>query len=346
MSRQFRIGIDPGWTDSFETLLGPFVREHFSSRDGFAWEIMEPPVHGVVQPEVADRYDGVIVLGAGFDAATFSGVRRLVCIARWGVGFDAIDTVAATDADVLVALTPTAITRSVAEAQIALILALAKRLPDLDRRTRAGLWRTDLPILGTDVAGKTLSSIGCGRIGREMFRIARGLGFGRLLAYDPFCPQELARAAGVELVSLDTVMADGDFVTVNALLNPTTSGLVGPGEFSLMKPTAYFVNTARGPIVQEDALIAALRDGRIAGAGIDVFETEPLSPDNPLLTMENVIVSPHGMAWTKEGLTGNSLEACQNLLQVASGHVPACLANPEAAAKEGVRAKLARWRTS
>ncbi len=346
MKEQFRIGIDPGWAGSFETLLASFVRERFDDRDRFAWELMEPPVEGVVRAEVADRYDGVIILGAGFDAATFAGVRRLTCIARWGVGFDAIDIAAASSADVLVALTPEAITRSVAEAQIALILALAKRLPDMDRRTRSGMWRTDLPILGTDVKGKTLSSIGCGRIGREMFRIALGLGFGRLIAYDPFCPQDQARAVGVELVSLETVMTEGDFVTVNAYLNSATQGIIGPSEFALMKPTAYFVNTARGPIVQEAALIDVLKEGRIAGAGIDVFEQEPPDPDNALLAMENVIVSPHSMAWTQEGLAGNSRDACQNLLMVASGRVPPCLANPEAAERKGVREKLARWSAS
>ena len=346
MREQFRVGIDPGWAGSFESLLGRFVREYFEASPDFAWEIMEPPVDGVVRAEVADRYDGVLILGAGFDAGTFAGVRRLACIARWGVGFDAIDTAAATNADVLVALTPEAITRSVAEAQIALIFALAKTLPDLDRRTRSGTWRTELPIRGTVVAGKTLSSVGCGRIGSEMFRIARALGFGRLLAYDPFCPQERAMALGVELETLETVMAEGDFVTVNAFLNSTTRGMVGPREFALMKPEAYFINTARGAIVQEAALIDALAEGRIAGAGIDVFETEPPAPDNPLLSMENVILSPHSMAWTQEGLAGNSREACQNLLLVAGGKVPPCLANPEAAEREGVRAKLARWSAS
>ncbi len=343
MSEPFRIGVDPGWADSFETLLGGAVREHFDGRGRFTCEMMEDPVNGIVRAAVADRYDGVIVLGAGFDASTFAGVSRLTCIARWGVGFDAIDTDSATHADVLVALTPNAITRSVAEAQIALILALAKRLPDLDRRTRSGSWRTDLPIQATDVAGKTLASIGCGRIGTEMFRIARGIGFGRLLAYDPFCPPGRATSVGVELVSLDTVMASGDFVTVNAFLNSSTRGMVGPEQFALMKPTAYFVNTARGPIVQEGALIDALRRRRIAGAGIDVFEEEPPARDNPLLAMENVIVSPHSMAWTREGLAGNSMEACQNLLLVASGRVPPCLANPEVASRDGMRTKLARW---
>ena len=343
MNKEFSVGIDPGWGDTFEANLGGFVREHFDARDDIRWEIMEPFPGGVAPRGVVDRYDGVIILGSKFPKETFDGIQRLACIARWGVGFDAIDIPAATAADVLVALTPDAIKRAVAEAQIALIFSLAKRLPDLDRRTRAGLWRQDLPILGLDVVGMTLSSVGLGRIGAEMFKMARGIGFGRLLAYDPFCPAARAEEAGVELVDMDTVMAEGDFVTVNAYLDDTTRALVGRHAFSLMKPTAYFVNTARGPIVDESAMIEALREGRIAGAGLDVFEKEPPDADNPLLAMENVIVSPHSMAWTRQGLDGNSRDACLNLLDVASGRVPPCVANPEAAEREGVRRKLARW---
>lgn len=346
MSEQFHIGIDPGWGETFEPLMGRFVRDHFSAREDFRWEVMEPVKGNAISADVVNRYDGVIILGTRFDAASFAGVDRLICISRWGVGFDAIDIEAANTAGVLVALTPEAIKRSVAEAQIALIFALAKRIPDLDRRTRAGLWRGDLPVPGMDVIGKTLSSVGCGRIGGEMFAMARGIGFGRLLAYDPYCPEDRARAIGVELADLETVMAEGDFVTVNAFLNSETRGMIGRRELALMKPSAYFVNTARGPIVQEDALIEALREGRIAGAGIDVFEREPPANDNPLLAMDNVIVAPHGMAWTKEGLEGNSRGACQNLLHIAAGQVPVCLANPEAARLDRVKSKLAKWRSS
>lgn len=346
MREPFRIGIDPGWGDTFEAHMGEFVRESFDSRTDIRWEMMPRPPERTALPGIIDQYDGLLVLGMRFDTSSFVGVERLVCLSRWGVGFDMIDIEAATRANVMVSLTPDAITRAVAEAQIALIFALAKRLPDLDKRTRAGLWREGMPIVGTDVAGKTLSSVGLGRIATEMFKLARGIGFGRLLAYDPYCSLDRADAAGVELVDLATVMSQGDFVTVNTFLNDATRGMIGPEQFALMKPTAYFVNTARGPIVHEAALIDILREGRIAGAGIDVFEREPTPLDNPLLAMENVIVSPHGMAWTREGLAGNSRDCCRNMLAVAGGAVPPCLADPAAALRSGVQAKLARWRAS
>lgn len=346
MREPFRVGIDPGWGDTFEAHMGEFVRESFDSRTDIHLETMPRPPGRTALPGIIDQYDGLLVLGMRFDASSFVGVERLVCLSRWGVGFDMIDIEAATRADIMVSLTPDAITRAVAESQIALIFALAKRLPDLDKRTRAGLWREGMPIVGTDVAGKTLSSVGLGRIATEMFKLARGIGFGRLLAYDPYCSPDRAKAAGVELADLASVMSQGDFVTVNTFLNDATRGMIGPEQFALMKPTAYFVNTARGPIVQEAALIDALREGRIAGAGIDVFEREPTPLDNPLLAMENVIVSPHGMAWTREGLAGNSRDCCRNMLAVAGGEVPPCLADPAAALRSGVQAKLARWRAS
>ncbi|MDE0264534.1 MAG: hypothetical protein OXJ37_19180 [Bryobacterales bacterium] len=346
MGDLFRVGIDHGWKATFESLLGSHVRDVFDSRPDIEWEVMADPIDGVASAEVIDQYDGLVILGTPFRASSFEGVKRLACISRWGVGFDMIDIAAAGAADVMVALTPEAIKRSVAESQIALIFALAKRLPDLDRRTRAGIWRTDLPIYGIDVKGRTLSSVGLGRIGSEMFKMARGIGFGRLLAYDPYCSEALARDIGVDLVSLETVMSEGDFVTVNAFLNSETRGMIGAAELALMKPTAYFVNTARGPIVDEAALVQVLRGQCIAGAGLDVFEREPPAADNPLLAMDNVILSPHSMAWTQEGMAGNSRDACRNLASVASGEVPACLADPAVVNQEGVQAKLARWRKS
>ncbi len=344
MSEKFRVGVDPGWGSRLEPLLGPALREFFASNDKIAWEIMPDFPGGAARPQALQDYDGVLAFQMDFPASSFRGVDRLACIARWGVGFDRIDAAAATAADVLIALTPTAIKRAVAESEIALIFALAKQLPALDKRTREGRWRTDLPITGVDVAGKTLSSVGLGKIAAEMFKMARGVGFGRLLACDPYCPPERAAALGVDLGDLETVMAQGDFVTVNTFLSSETRGMIDARLLSLMKPTAYFVNTARGPIVDEPALIRILTERRIAGAGIDVFAQEPPPRDHPFFAMDNVIVTPHAVAWTQEGLAGNSREACENLVRVASGEAPPHLGNPQALQRPGVRRKLARWK--
>src|SRR5438552_3529783 len=169
-------------------------------------------------------------------------------------------------------------------------------------------------------------------------------GFSRLLAADPFVKPEQVAGLGVEMVDIDTLFRESDFVTINTLLNKNTRGLIGKELFDRMKPTAYFINTSRGPIVQHDALVAALREKRIAGAGIDVFPVEPPPPDDPLFSMDNVIVSPHALAWTQELMRDNGVEACQNVLALARGELPGGIVNREVVDRPGFRKKLARYR--
>jgi phosphoglycerate dehydrogenase-like enzyme len=188
--------------------------------------------------------------------------------------------------------------------------------------------------------------VGCGNIARELFRLARPLGFSRLLASDPYVRQEDVSDLGVEMVDMETLFRQSDFVTINTLLNKHTQGLIGAQHFAWMKPTAYFINTARGPIVQHDALAAALRAGRIAGAGIDVFPVEPPPKDDPLFSMDNVIVAPHALAWTEELMRDNGVEACQNVLAIARGELPAAgIVNKEVIERPGFQKKLDRYRS-
>jgi phosphoglycerate dehydrogenase-like enzyme len=174
--------------------------------------------------------------------------------------------------------------------------------------------------------------------------MAQSLGFGRLLAYDPYLNPEAAKALNVELVPLEELMAQSDFVTINTLLNAQTRGLIGEPQLRLMKPTAYLINTARGPIIQEAALIKALRERWIAGAGLDVFEKEPLPQGNPLLELENVILTPHGLAWTEEIVRDNGIEACQNILTIARGEVPGSIVNRDVIHMPKFQEKLDRYR--
>ena len=304
------------------------------------WDVL-PDTGGVADPEIIDRYDALIVLGYDFPPEAFVGVKRLACLARWGVGFDRVDVPACTEADVLLAITPNGVRRPVAEGIITLILACAKDLRTLDIRTRAGDWRPEVS-RAICVEGRTLGSVGVGNIAGELFRMARGMGFGGLIGYDPFVSKERAAELGVELVDLPTLMRESDFVTINAPLNEHTEGLVGAEELALMKPSAYLVNTARGPVVDEKALIEVLRQGKIAGAGLDVFEEEPVPKDNPLLKLDNVILAPHAIAWTEESIRDIGLDACHNVRNVYEGKAPDYLANPKAVERPGVQAKLAR----
>jgi phosphoglycerate dehydrogenase-like enzyme len=210
---------------------------------------------------------------------------------------------------------------------VTLILALAKKLPLKDTLVRTGRWELKSRSAGLGLSGKIVGSIGLGNIASEMFKLLKPFDLGQLLANDPYLVEEHARSLGVSLVDLPTLFKESDFLTVHCPLNDETRGLVHSGLLSLMKPSAYLINTARGGIVRQDDLIHALKEGQIAGAGLDVFEQEPLPIDSSLIQMENVILSPHAMAWTDDLYRGNGLGACGNILTILQGQILKYVAN-------------------
>jgi phosphoglycerate dehydrogenase-like enzyme len=335
----FRVGITPDFLTHAAGLLEPALAEVLDPAPDVACEWM-PDTAGVGVAEVLDRYDAVIALDYRFPAESFRGIRRLALLARWGVGYDKVDVPACTAADVILAITPDSVRRPMAEANIALIWALAKNLSVLERECRAGRWKDALPRNGTCLVGRTLGSVGLGNIATEMFRIAAGIGFGRLLAHSPRAAPEAAAALGVELTDLDTMLRESDFVTINCPLNPRTRGMIGARELALMKPSAYLINCARGAIVDERALVDSLTRRRIAGASLDVFETEPIPAGHPMLSLDNVIVTPHAAGRTDEAIRDTSLSACRAVLAVSQGEPPPYVANREALQRPGLLAKL------
>lgn len=341
---QFLVGVTPDFAVEAKGLYEKELAAKLTA-SGIAWELMPALPGNAVTPELADRYDAIFALASWFRRDGVAGCRRLSVIARWGVGYDRVDTQALTDNGIALAITPNAVRTPVAEAIFTLMLAVAKNLRIQDQVTRAGKWRGALPRMGVTLRGRVLGSIGCGNIGREMFRLARPFGFSRLIAYDPFLTQSQVDELGVKLVPLDVVMRESDFVTVNAFLNEQTTGLIGERELRLMKPNAYFINTARGPIVDQAALIRLLQDRAIAGAGLDVYETEPPPADCPLFALDNVVLTPHALPWTEEIARDNSLEACDNILAISRGEVPPGLVNRAVAENPHFQAKLAARRT-
>jgi phosphoglycerate dehydrogenase-like enzyme len=339
----FRIGVSPDFyvdaKGKFESVLAERL-----CVEGVQWEALPPNGGGSASPEVVDHYDALFVLGLRITRESVRNVRRLALVARWGVGYDRIDVDALTEADILLAITPNAVRTPVAESIFTLMLALAKNLFVQDALTRAGKWRGDLPRMGRNLRGQALGSIGFGNIAQEMFRLAQPFGFARLLACDPRPAPLAARELGVELTSMDEVLRASDFVCVNCLLNERTRGLIGESELRTMKSSAYFINTARGPIVREEALIRALQERWIAGAGVDVYEREPPAADHPLFRLDNVIVTPHGLPWTEELARDNGREACGNMLALARGEIPDGVVNRAVLERPGFQAKLARYR--
>ena len=222
------------------------------------------------------EFDVLISLKPRVSGNSLRGVERLCAIGRCGVGYDNVDLAACTEKDVAVFITPQAVVRPVAEAIVLFVLALSHNLVLKDRMLRRGQWAESTRQLGTEPRDRVIGSVGLGNIGSEAVRLLRPLGPSQFLAFDPYANPLKAKDLGVELTSLDDLLQRSDYVLVNCALTPETRGLISYGQFALMKPTAVVINTARGPIIDQTALIAALEGGRIRGAALDVFESEPL----------------------------------------------------------------------
>jgi D-3-phosphoglycerate dehydrogenase len=293
-----------------------------------------------ISADHAAAYDALYVNSPRVPAAAVARADlRLKLISRHGVGYDSVDVEAMTRAGVLVANTPNAVPRPVATIALTFILALAHRLMAKDRITREGNWPARLDLMGTGLTGRTLGVIGAGRIGKELLRLSRVLDL-KLLAADPYAETLELNYIGARHVPLDELLRESDFVVVACLLNDETRGLVGAAQLALMKPTAYFINVARGLIVDEKALYQALAARRIAGAGLDVFEQEPTPADNPILELDNVIVSPHALCWTDELFGNIARTALGAVTAVHAGRRPQFLVNPAAAAHPRAKAWL------
>jgi D-3-phosphoglycerate dehydrogenase len=280
-------------------------------------------------PSVARDFDALILLGRRFsrDSAV---AGRLRLVARFGVGYDTVDVAACTAAGIALSITPSGVRRPVAVAILTMILALSGRLMVKDRLTRLGpagyAQRSDH--MGVGLIGRTLASVGIGNIGAEMFRVARPLDM-QFIAHDPYADPAVAAELGIELVDLDAVFARGDFVAINCPLTPQTHHLVNAVRLALMKADAFLINTARGPIVDQAALVEVLRERRIAGAGLDVQEQEPPDPADPLLTLDNVVLAPHALCWTDQCFAGIGASAVRSVLGVMRGEAPEGLVNRE-----------------
>ena len=288
--------------------------------------------------------DALILLTPRVGPASLTPNGRLAVVARFGVGYDNVDLAACSDHDVAVVITPDGVRRPVAVSILTLIFALSGKLfvkDALARRGPAG-WAEKTVHNGIGLVGLTLGSVGMGNIGAEMFRLARPLDM-RFIAHDPYADPALAAELGVTLTDLETVFREADFVCVNCPLSDETHHLVNADRLALMKPTAFLVNTARGPIVDQAALTEVLREGRIAGAGIDVFEQEPPDADDPLLALDNVIVTPHALCWTDQLFAGSGAADVRAVMAVMEGRVPSGIVNRDVVDRPGWKARLSGY---
>jgi phosphoglycerate dehydrogenase-like enzyme len=290
---------------------------------GLDWEFLVEDVR-VLRPGDLAGYEALVCFMPRVPREAIETADRLKIVARLGVGYDSVDVDACTEQGVLVTITPDGVRRPMSSSAMAFILALAHRLPQKDRHVRAGGFDRFL-YGGTGLTGRTLGLIGVGNVGSDLVELARPWEM-RMIAHDPYAQ---AAPAGVELVDLDTLLRESDFVVALCPLNDETRGLVSADALAKMKPTAFLVNVARGPIVDQRALTEALREGRIAGAALDVFEREPIDPNDPLLELDNVILAPHAIGLTDEIYRESGRSASRAVIAVAEGRVPDYVVNRE-----------------
>jgi len=291
------------------------------------WEFL-PESADEITPDIMARYDGLYVNSPRVSAVSVARADlRVKIVSRHGVGYDSVDVAALAARGVVATNTPVAVRRPVAVAALTFIFALAGKLVEKDRLTRSGRWNERTSFMGQGLTTRTLGVIGAGGIGRELLALARPFGW-KMLAADPYVDPAAVKALGAEVVTLDQLLQASDFVVATVLLNTATRHLMNAGRFAQMKRSAYFINLSRGPIADEAALIAALQTGVIAGAGLDVFEQEPVAPDNALLTMDNVLVTPHALCWTDECFDAIAREGLGCIVDFANGRTPQSVVRP------------------
>jgi len=280
-------------------------------------------------PELISGYDAIISLTPGYNADSFKGVTQLKAICRFGVGYDMVDVEACTNAGVMLTITKGAVNYSVAEATIGWMLALSHKMVTKDRLVREGKWAQRKDHMGAELRGKTLGIIGMGGIGSTLVQMLQPFRMGKIIAFDPYADPKAAASIGVKLVGLDELMREADFVSVNCPLTDETRDMIGKKQLSLLKPSAFIINTARGGIINHGALLDILQRKAIAGYATDVFDEEPPSPEDPLFQQENVMVAPHCIAWTDELFEEIGSTACRQVVQIFKGETPDFLVNPE-----------------
>ena len=277
--------------DYYDTLPG--------SEDGLVQRIVEAEI--VINIRASSK----------FTAEVFRRCPRLKLLSLWGTGTDHVDLAAAREHGVAVTNTPGVSAVAIAEHCLALMLAVARRIPRIDAETRLGKWPRGQV---AQLAGKTLGIVGLGAVGRQFARLGAGIGM-RVIAWT-LHPNP---ALGIQLVPFLTLLRSSDVLSVHLRLSPESKGLIGKPQLEMMKPTALLINTARGPIVDESALLEALTTGRIAGAGLDVFDTEPLPLGHPLTKLDNVVLTPHSAGITPEALEAGLQLAVENVWNFLAG---------------------------
>jgi glyoxylate reductase len=298
--------------------------------DAEVWQEETPPPKEIIIEKIKDCEGILTLLTDKIDAEIMDKAPKLRIISNYAVGYDNIDVKSATQRGIMVTNTPGVLTETTADLAFALILATARRIVEADKFTRSGKWKSWGPMLflGRDVYGATLGIIGLGRIGQAVARRAKGFNM-KVIYYSRKRKEDVERELGVEYRELHSLLKEADIVSIHTPLTEETYHLIGEKELSLMKPTAILINTARGAVVDQKALYKALKERRIFGAGLDVYEKEPIDADDPLMELDNVVLLPHIGSASVETRGRMARMAAENLLAGLRGEKPPNLVNPE-----------------
>ncbi|MCE9603293.1 MAG: dehydrogenase [Planctomycetia bacterium] len=336
---RFRLGQTADFfTDSGEPRyrdMGSGVAEHYAGIELSRLERHEPEV----QAEQLRGLHGVVVLTPRITARSLMLADELLVVARFGVGYDSVDVAACTNRDVALTITTGAVDRPVAEATIAWMLALTHHVKAKDRLVREARWNERSHYMGSELRDRTLGIVGFGGIGRKVLELLRGFGMRPPLVFDPHVDERAISEFGARPASLRQMLTEADFVSLHCPLTESTRGLIGSAELALMKPNAYLINTARGGIVDEEALYQALVAKRIAGAALDCFDGEPLTMPPRFAEFENVLLAPHAIAWTDELFRDIGRTAFGGVVELIEGRRPRGVVNPEVFERPTFQAK-------
>ena len=322
MTQKFRVGLSGDFRNADGSLtfrdfdLAPLIDD-----PGVEMLFLEP--ENVLSARQLENIDALILLAHRFDRNSVPSSGRLGVIARFGVGYDTVDVPACTDAGIALVITPESVRRPVAVSIITLMLALTGKLTIKEKLARAGAagFSKRGAHMGVGLVGRTFGSLGAGNIGAEAFRLAKPFDM-QFIAHDPFADAKAMAAIGVELVGIEDLFRRSDVLSISCPLSDATRHIVNAELLALMRPTSYLINTARGPVVDQRALIKVLQERRIAGAGLDVLEQEPPDLTDPILALDNVIVTPHALCWTDQCFAHQGALDIQAVLEFRDGRVP------------------------
>ena len=304
------------------------IKQHF---DAEVWPEYAPPPKKVIIDKAKNVDAMATLLSDKIDAEVFDVAPKLKIVSQLAVGFDNINVQEATKRGIYVTNTPEVLTDTTADFAWALLMAVARRVVEADKYVRMGQWKVGwhpAMMTGRDVYGATIGIVGAGRIGYAVAKRAKGFDM-KILFYDVIPRPEMEKDFGARRADLDTIFKESDFISIHVPLMKETHHLVNEEKLKLMKKTAYLINNSRGPVVDEKALYTALKEGRIAGAGLDVFEQEPTSPDDPLLKLDNVVVAPHISSASIETRSKMAEMVAENLVSFFEGKKPPNLINPD-----------------